>query len=215
MTNHRPSSHPSRRLLSAYASGWIPAAADLCIRVHLETCADCRAAVNQLEAAEADFVDALPDAPMAPETLAALIAKLKATLVEASQAPIRRRIGDVELPQALSRADILPRRWLRPGLWVAPIRFQSRNDWRAYLLRAPPGQRLPSHGHSGPELTCVLMGAFQDGRTRREGDFVESARLSRHRLAVTRERPCACLVATKGPLIWRGLARLLNPILSA
>lgn len=207
-------SHPSDQLLASHASGWIAWPADLCVRVHLETCADCRRAVAAREESEAAFVESLPDAPMAPEKLAALVARLEAAAVAPAAGAKRRRLGDLALPRALTQVGIRPRRWVRPGLWIAQIAGGDPNGWRTYLLRAPAGQRLPGHSHSGPELICVLQGAFHDGRVRRAGDFVENPRHSSHRLTVTRDGPCACLIASKGPLIWRGMARLLNPLLS-
>ncbi len=214
MSAPSPAGHPSASLLAAYASGWISWSGDLCIRVHLGTCASCRAEVGKLELAEAEFVDALPEAPVTPETLE-IAAKLKGTQVEAHLPRKRPTLGDVRLPPALDSAAIGRRRWLAPGFWLAPLPDGRAEGWRTSLLRAPAGLRVPGHRHVGPELICVLSGAFlEDEQRYAAGDFVESAGHSEHSLSVTNEGPCACLIAHKGRLRWRGAAKILGPLLS-
>jgi putative transcriptional regulator len=202
-----PDGHPSAELLAAFTSGLLPASADLCLRVHVEGCATCRGAVGALERAEEVLVDELEGVPLAADALDRVLARLDETPVEPAPSRKARRLGDVTLPPALSAYELAPRRLLRPGLWVAHLRMPAPDDWRTYILRAAPGQGLPSHGHSGPELVCVLMGAFRDGREYRAGDFATASRLKRHRLTVTADGPCACLIATRGPLVLRGEAR--------
>lgn len=214
MSTPGPASHPSASLLAAYASGWISWSGDLCVRVHLETCAVCREAVQGLEIAEADFVDALPEAPIAPDAVRDLVAKLEATPVEAGLPRKRAMLGDVPLPQALDSTAIGRRRWLGPGFWIAPIKGGHSQGWRTYVLRAPAGLRLPRHGHAGPELTCVLAGAFDERRRYGAGDFLENDGVSEHSLSVARDGPCACLIAHRGRLRWRGAAKVLGPMLS-
>lgn len=165
-----------------------------------------------LGAAEADFVDSLPEAPVDSDMLHHLARRMAA--MPAAPAPAAKALGDVELPRALWDAEIAPRRWVRPGFWVAHLPAWRDDDWHVYLLRAPAGQKLPAHGHAGPELLCVLKGACVDGRRRQAGDFVENPTGSHHHLAVTSDGPCACLIATKGALVWRGAARLLGPAYS-
>lgn len=205
-----PAFHPSSERLAAYASGWAPWSVDLCVRSHLETCVQCQAQVAELEVTEAAVVDTLPEAPVSPALLD-FVAQLEVTPVLPPQA---RALGDVLLPQALADANIAPRRWISPGFWVAPLPDGRKEGWRTYILRAPAGQRLPSHGHAGAELVCVLSGAFEDGARYEAGDFVEASSVACHDPVVTPDGPCACLIATEGPLITRGLNRLVAAALS-
>lgn len=206
-----PTAHPSKVLLAAFASGWLPASADLCVEAHLEGCVACRRAVEVLGSEEEAFIDGLPDAPLEPSALTALLDRLDAIPLEAAPRRDIVTLDDVALPAALSRFALAARRWIRPGLWVSHLRMETRDDWRTYVLRAPAGERLPAHGHSGPELVCVLTGAFNDGTTTyRAGDFVEASRLDHHRLVVTDDGPCACLIATKGRLVLRGAAQVVG-----
>lgn len=213
MIVHRPLAHPSRELLSAYASGWIPWAADLCVRTHLETCAQCGQDLAELETAEATFVESLPEAPMAPDALNALLAKLAETAAE-PEPVASTTLGDVPLPASLRHVAFRPRRWLRPDLWVAHVDAPRREGWRIYLLHAPAGRKLPGHSHRGPELVCVLTGAFEADERYAAGDFVESPGGSSHTVTVSPEGPCACLIATKGRLATSGAHRLFSTALS-
>jgi predicted ChrR family anti-sigma factor len=122
-------------------------------------------------------------------------------------------VGDVPLPLATGRAGLGPRRWAAPGLWAAPIKTLPTDGWRGFLLRAPANTAIPHHGHVGAELIAVLMGAFEDDRRVVAGDFVETCAGVRHSLRVTKDGPCACLIAWRGPVLWRGWSRLLTPLL--
>jgi putative transcriptional regulator len=170
--------------------------------------------VATLERTEDAFIDGLPEAPASDGSLSRFLAAMDATPVEPAPPGAPAVLHDVPLPKAVSRYRLAPRRWVRPGLWVAHLRMPQRSDWRTYILRAPAGQRLFPHGHTGPELVCVLMGAFRDGPVHTAGDFVEASRSKRHRLTVTADGPCACLIATKGPLVLRGGAKVLGHTLS-
>jgi putative transcriptional regulator len=211
LSSHRPAAHPSRELLSAYASGWIAWSAGLCVRVHLDACSECRDAVATLEAAEEPFIDQLPEAPLPEDAVSALLVKLQSTPVETREP---KAVGDVQLPGAMAHVRVASRRWIAPGFWVAHLPEGRQEGWRTYILRAPPGARLPMHGHGGPELVCVLSGAFRDRRRYGPGDFVEMPGGSDHSLVIDSQGPCACLIASKGAIQWKGAAKLLKSALS-
>lgn len=210
MNDGAPAAHPSDELLKAYAAGWLARAASLCVAVHLERCEPCGVRLAAEEDAQAQFVEALPEAPMDAARLSELMAKLEAVAVQ--PAPRERTLGDVVLPQALLDARIGRRRWLRPGYWLAPLPEVRAERWRAYLLRLPAGQAVPVHGHRGQELICVLQGSFEARGAYAAGDFVEVSPEVEHSLQAGDE-PCACLVASEGPLVLAGTAKLLRPVL--
>jgi putative transcriptional regulator len=99
-----------------------------------------------------------------------------------------------------------------PGFRLAPIPEAQREGWRAYVLRIPAGQSVPHHGHSGPELICLLEGSFVEQGSYTAGHFLEIAPDVEHSLTSGNDG-CACLVATKGPLVLRGSAKLLQAAL--
>jgi putative transcriptional regulator len=203
-------SHPSNELLAAYTSGTLPTAPGLVVACHLDLCSDCSAMVRRLEEVGGAL---LCDAPSA-ELSAGAVDKALAILEEpppvspATAAP--RASG---LPPPLARARVGPRRWFGPGRWIAAVRTAPADHWRTFLLRAPLGAAIPSHGHGGPEYVCVLEGAFQNGGVHVRGDFLENPDDHEHRLHVTSGGPCLCVIATQGPLKWGGPMRLLAPLL--
>jgi putative transcriptional regulator len=203
--------HPSTTVLAQYAAGALPLAPALVVNAHLGQCATCRGRVGDLEEAEGRLLASLPNAALADDAFEQVLARLPTR-----PQPLRltrRAIGDVPLPVAVARAGLSPRRYLTPEFWVAPVRASRADGWRAYVLRAPAGWKIPRHLHRGPEFISVLMGAFQDGRRHAAGDFAENLTNHEHELQVTAEGPCACLIAARGGARWRGLAGAITPLL--
>ncbi|MDO8911210.1 MAG: ChrR family anti-sigma-E factor [Phenylobacterium sp.] len=204
--------HPQASLLAAYASGGVPSAPLLAIRCHLTSCAACRAKVALMEEAEGQLLESLPPTPMSMGALDRVMDRLAAEAPEPAMYP-GEMSGDVLLPPAIAEVGVAPRRWMGPGLWTAHLRLPPQDNWRAFILRAPAGQNIPQHRHVGHEFINVLQGAFSDGVRYGPGDFVESEPDSRHTQQVTSEGPCACLVVVQGQIEWRGMGRLITPML--
>ena len=204
--------HPQASLLAAYAAGAIPPAPALTIRCHLTTCAACRAKVGLMEEAEGQLLESLAPATMSAGVLDRLMDRLAADVPKTAHHP-GEMLGDVLLPSAIAEIGVAPRRWMGPGLWTAHLRLQPHDDWRAFVLRAPAGQKIPQHRHVGHEFIAVLQGAFSDGVRYGPGDFGESEPESRHQQQVTPEGPCACHVVVQGQIEWRGAGRLVGPVL--
>ncbi len=93
------------------------------------------------------------------------------------------------------------RRWIAPGVWVAPIDTPHHRDDRVFLLRVGPGMATAPHTHNGAEMTQVMTGALIDGGiTYRAGDMVEMDQEHVHYPQVAGNTPCICLFATCGRL---------------
>ena len=86
---------------------------------------------------------------------------------------------------------------------------------RVFLLKAKPNTSLLTHAHSGPEMTCVLTGAFAHGGERYgAGDFDFGDETVEHEPRVEDGEDCICLVAMQGGLQYSGwLGRLMQPFL--
>jgi len=121
------------------------------------------------------------------------------------------RIGDVDLPNALARQGLHARRFIGADYWLAPVRRTRLGDWRAYVLRAPAGTKIPPHRHLGQEFFQVLMGSVADDRVHGSGDFVAASAGADHALQVGVEDSCACLIAVEHGAQWRGITRWLSP----
>jgi putative transcriptional regulator len=206
--------HPSAAFLARYAYGDAPLAVGLTLSAHLESCSACRSQVDSFEEGEGRRLEALDPAPLNPDALETALRRLKSVdLAPSAAKAVVDHLGDVRLPAAVARLGRPSRRFVAPGMWAAPIRAARTDDWRAFILRAPAGVVIPTHGHRGGELIAVLAGAFRDGETYRAGDYLEGVPAADHRLRVTSDGPCVCLVAVQGRIQWRGWARVLTPML--
>ncbi len=203
--------HPSAALLQRHATGDLPHPAWIAVDAHVETCGICAAVTSAAEEAEGLRLAETAPIDLAPDVLDRLLASL--TEQTAPKSATRKRIGDVELPRAVAEAGVGKRRWLTPGFWAAFVDAPDADDWRAFVLRTPPGAVVPSHRHNGPELIAVLAGELTDGRRYKAGDFAEIGQDDEHALRAGRNEPCVCLIAVQGRFRWTGPARILSPIL--
>jgi len=95
-----------------------------------------------------------------------------------------------------------------------PLTSRDRQDARLDLIRVSPGARMPTHGHTGDELTCVLKGAFDDKTgSYGVGDIAEGDTTVEHRPSAIGEEDCICLIATRGRTLPRNfIARMMRPL---
>ena len=208
--------HPSDGVIAQYAAGTLADGPSLVAAAHLERCGHCRARVKLFEAVGGALIEELPPATMNDDALALALAKIErpAPAPPGASAPRRAGPGGIALPAALARRGVGPRRFLGPDVWVAPVRSNSDDGWRTYLLRVPAGAVLPHHGHHGAEYTVVLSGAFRDETGRyAAGDFAETDESLEHHPAAERQEACVCLISGEGGLRARGLLRLVQPLL--
>jgi putative transcriptional regulator len=187
-----PRHHPSLEILADYASGLLAPGFGLVTGAHLEQCGECRAQVAALEAASGAALAALPEAPVAPDALPRIMARLDGPAA-AAPAPDRRSF--------LERLPLKRQRWSAPGIWVAAVETPHAPQDRVYIVSSAPRVRSALHGHSGIEFCTVLRGGFRDGRqTYWAGDFAATDANVTHRpIAIGQER-CVCLFATEGRL---------------
>ena len=207
--------HPSFRLLTRYATGELPAPPAITLSAHLETCQACRGQVLHIEDREGRGIETASPAQMSSAALEGVLLRIGERSAPPTPAPRARRefLGDVRIPRAAAAAGLGSRRWLAPGIWAAPVKALSGAPWRTILLRATHGAHIPSHGHAGEELIAVLQGSFHDGGRYAAGDFAENDAGLHHRLTVSPDGPCACLISTHGPITWRGWSRLVGAVL--
>ena len=204
--------HPSEALLIDYASGAIDQARALVIASHVHACGHCREQVRLAEGAGGAMIEDLAPAELSEAALDRALAALDAPEPEpverpASIAPADWIATPPEVADALRR-----RRWVAPGVWVAPVLDRRDGAPLSYLLRVGAGMRMPEHTHRGSELTLILKGAFVDGDIRYEaGDLAEVDDTVEHSPHITAEGECVCLVACDNPLIVGGvIARLVQ-----
>ena len=206
--------HPTEVVLAGYASGALADGPSLAVSAHLDRCPACRGRVTLFEQVGGALLADNDEVQMAGDALALALARIERPepAVRAST-PVAGPQG-VQLPSALARRGIGSRRWVGPGIWVAPVRSNKPDGWRTYLLRVPRGVAIPHHGHHGPEFTAVLQGAFTDeGSVYGPGDFAESGEGLEHHPTVQGEQPCICLISGHGGVRATGILRLIQPLI--
>jgi putative transcriptional regulator len=195
-------------LLRQYAAGELSAAPALVVACHLEACMACATVVEGLECRHGVALAGLPDAALSPD---ALDRALDAILDE--DVGRLKMLGDVHLPQALTRHGFHARRFIGKDYWIAPVRRTRVEGWRCYVVRAPAGTRITPHRHLGREYFQVLQGEVTDDAVRRSGDFVVGELDADHALQVSPNGPCACLIAAEHGSRWKGATAWLAPLL--
>ena len=181
---------------------------DLVIGAHLSLCAHCRAQAEADLAVGGQLLEALPPSQLASGALERALEALGPSPRESegdtgvAESPA---LVPGQLPAELDDLlRIAPLRWLAPGVRQAIL--LRRADSMLRLLRIRPGKAVPRHGHNGTELTLVLEGTFADETGHYGlGDLVEAGEGLDHKPVATGVVDCVCLVATLGPLRFRGL----------
>ena len=208
-----PRWHPTRELLTDYATGILAMGPSLGIGIHLDACQTCRATVSGLEEAEGELLTSQAGAGLRLGALEDALARLDG----ASTGPPRGgdifRASAIALPASLERIGFLPPIHLGPDTWVAHLDAKRVDAWRTYVFCGPAGMALPTHGHLGEELIVVLEGGFHDPREFGVGDFAQNAPGSVHDMQVSAEGRLVALIASAGPIEWRGEDRGLGELL--
>lgn len=201
------SRHPTNSLLLAHAAGTLPEPQRVVLRTHLAMCGACGGSAHLASELCGCLLEQMPPAALGPEALEHTLARLDLQDFANRPRPV---------PTTVAALATGRWRWLGPGLRMMALQRRDHCDARLDLLRIAPGVRLPEHGHTGTELTCVLQGGFQDRFGEYHvGDIAEGDETIQHQpIALDLPEDCICLAATTGRLRAHGLlARLIQPLL--
>lgn len=202
--------HPGDDLLLALASGRLDSGPALLVSVHVESCAQCRARVQALEAVGGAMLAAAEPELLEPDALARTLERIDgpAPVAAPRRAPARPApaLPDGSAwPRALGGCEVSRWRWMAPGMRFARVRLPHQPEASLYLLQIAPGKSLARHTHSRLELTQVLCGAFDDGRsTFAAGDFDTADTEVLHQPVVAPGGVCVCLAYVEGSLRFEG-----------
>jgi len=206
-------------LLFAYATGALPEAQALIVATQAAIREDTRRDISVYETIGGVLLDEADSEPLAPDSKAALFARLDE--VEEAAAPLsdapsttNARVPSTLRPYINSAIEALPWRRRLPG--IRDYCLPEMNGGVARLIWVDGKTNLPRHSHTGLEYTLVLEGAFVDQDRRfsmgelqiANGDLDHSPR-------VVDDAACICLVVTEAPLRLTGpLGRLFNRFVS-
>lgn len=205
----------SDELLMGYASGALPQAFDLVVATHLSLNSGAQARLSGFEALGGAMLETLDEAPVADESLEAVMARINGDAPEAIIPPARSN-GIFPAPlQKVVGGDTDAVVWRSIGMGVKTAIVHGDDQATARLLYIPAGSEMPMHSHSGLEMTLVLQGAYSDdgGRYAR-GDLEVATDGDDHTPVAEAGADCICLIATDGKLKFKGwLARLAQPFI--
>jgi putative transcriptional regulator len=185
-----PRSHPSDATLLLYSTGRLGQPFRVAVAAHVAHCARCQCLLEAGAAIGGQLLADAPPAPLAPDALNAILARL-----------------DEPAPRALPTPLPPTRRaWpVAPGIRHARLLHDGHES--LHLFRVCLGYSLPVHHHNGPELTCVLEGAYADETgVHSAGDAVSTQAGGPHEVRAVGARDCVCLLAVTGRL------RFVTPI---
>ena len=214
--------HPQDEMLLAHAAGSLAAGPALLVASHIEQCAVCRERMALLDAIGGALLDALPPAMLAPDAFARTLSAIDALdgTVPESEVDMARRPSFPALPagatwpKAFDGCTVTPWRWLGPGMRWSRVTLPHDSAANVFLLRIGAGKKLPQHTHSEIELTQVLYGSFDDGRSVfGAGDFDEADGSIHHQPVVHAHSECICLASVQGRVKFKGVvARTLGAL---
>ncbi|PFG55518.1 ChrR-like anti-ECFsigma factor [Vibrio sp. ES.051] len=208
--------HPDNNLLEAYASGSIDAVSGLVVATHLETCANCRAYVNQVEASQANLVNDIPSdyVPEFDDMFHNIINAEPITdhieIQESAQVNVAGKSFD--LPKTLVRFSDLVGSWRSYGGKVFSAQIDLGEEARVSLMYIGEEMQIPQHTHKGLESTLILHGGFsdEDGQYE-EGDLMIRDASVKHSPYTKVGEDCLCLTVLTEPMIFtQGVARIFN-----
>ena len=194
--------HPPEEFLLDYATGSLPDAFALILATHACMCPACHQNIRALETlggflpmqASGEKTNALPTpAPSLPDTSCIPLP------------PITGWMGLRTLPSCLAHCmeDVPPpSAWpeILPGIRAFPL---PSVDAKLHLLSFAKGVQAPNHCHDGLEMTLVLDGELQDGKTLFSiGDVATCDTGDCHAPKAGSRRNCLCLWATENDLVF-------------
>ncbi len=207
-----PGRNPSEERLLAYAAGVLSPPEAVVIAAHLALRPANKAWVRQLQSVGGALLEATAPVALSAAALEHAMARIGTDAGEATAQPPLNEMVD-ELPEPLQRYALGPWRWVGPGMRVRDVHAPRDGACRVILLKIDPGRRTPRHTHVGPELTCVLSGAYATETERFElGDLEEADPNVLHQPRAVSDEPCLCVASLAGEIQLDGwLGRLLQP----
>lgn len=219
--------HPSIEMLIDYAAGSLPLTHALCVSTHIEHCPECQQQLRKLETLGAHlFDDVSTEFRHLDDLKQCVLVKLNesdpvsdSVPKESTESKLDAFLEDYPVPKSLRQFvkksyDQLNWTRLSPSFKIATL-YNEENGAQVALTRVKAGAHMPSHTHTGDEITLVLEGAFSDeAGIYRKGDFIQRGANHKHKPIVTKDAECICLTVLDAPIEFTGwLTRLLNPLI--
>jgi putative transcriptional regulator len=214
------SHHPNTLTLMEFSAGNLSAPHGLCIRLHLDQCADCRSRVDTLESLGAVMMESQPQTDMPVGMFDTILSRIDSEASGEDQqvstaAKKSRRTSPLE---KLLGEDLNSLPWKRQMGDVSVLdisdRFPGQKE-QVVLQKLAAGGKAPSHTHRGEETTIVLQGAFADQKgVFNQWDFVTLDGEVDHKPVAVGCEDCITLSVLSAPVRLTGtFGRMLNPFI--
>ncbi|MDI9246518.1 ChrR family anti-sigma-E factor [Marinobacter sp. CHS3-4] len=214
------SHHPDTLTLMEFSAGNLTEPHALCIRLHLDQCADCRSRVDTLDSLGAVMMENQPQTEMSSGMFDSILSKIDSDDTDAERevstaAKAGKRASAL---QKLLGDDLNGLPWKRQLGDVSVLdisdRFPGQNE-QVVLQKLVAGGKAPSHTHRGEETTIVLQGAFADQKgVFNQWDFVVLNQEDNHRPVAVGCEDCITLSVLSAPVKLTGtFSRMLNPFI--
>ncbi len=215
--------HPHDDMLLAHAAGNLAAGPALLVASHIEQCAVCRERMTLLEVVGGVLLDDVAPSVLAPDAFVRTLSAIDTHQAAGPAIRVRNQKfsgafpalpAGTSWPHAFRGCAVTPWRWIGPGMRWSRVTLPHDPDANVFLLRIGAGKKLPQHTHSEVELTQVLYGSFDDGRSVfGAGDFDEADGSIHHQPVVSAQSECICLASVKGHVKFEGfIARTLGAL---
>jgi putative transcriptional regulator len=214
------SHHPDTITLMEFSAGNLSEPHALCIRLHLDQCADCRSRVDTLDSLGAVMMESQPQTEVSSDMFDSILSRIDNDADGAGQqvstasksnrrvSPLVKLLGD--------DLDSLPWKRQLGDVSVLDItdRFPGQKE-QVVLQKLAAGGKAPSHTHRGEETTIVLQGAFADQKgVFNQWDFVVLNQEDDHKPVAVGCEDCITLSVLSAPVKLTGtFSRMLNPFI--
>lgn len=233
-----PKHHPDDATLMSYSAGSLPLGAHLLVECHLACCEHCRQRVTEGDALGGALLERLPGAGMSMDKQAILTLldqiesdQAQACLVRSEKQGALDSRGSAKNPLPFdlpdwaepikqwfhdNQIDADSVQWQKVAPGISQIKLESASFHRekaVRLLKIAPGTCMPTHGHTGGELTLILQGSYSDEAGRFcIGDVADLDPSIKHQPIADRDQDCICFIVTDAPLRFEGwIPKLMQP----
>lgn len=214
------SHHPDSLTLMEFSAGNLSEPHALCIRLHLDQCANCRSRVDTLDSLGAVMMESQPQTEVSSGMFDSIISRIDSESNSAEQevstsAKSNRRVSPLE---KLLGDDLNSLPWKRQLGDVSVLditdRFPGQKE-QVVLQKLAAGGKAPAHTHRGEETTIVLQGAFADQKgVFNQWDFVVLNQEDNHKPVAVGCEDCITLSVLSAPVKLTGMfGRMLNPFI--
>lgn len=214
------SHHPDSLTLMEFSAGNLSEPHALCIRLHLDQCANCRSRVDTLDSLGAVMMESQPQTQVSSGMFDSILSRIDSESNSAEQevstsAKSNRRVSPLE---KLLGDDLNSLPWKRQLGDVSVLditdRFPGQKE-QVVLQKLAAGGKAPAHTHRGEETTIVLQGAFADQKgVFNQWDFVVLNQEDNHKPVAVGCEDCITLSVLSAPVKLTGtFSRMLNPFI--